>query len=461
MALGLLTTGCAALAADVQRDQLTGPLADYVLQPDPSYGWKQRRELELDGVSLTELTLTSQTWRDIVWRHQLFILRPRHVVDSTRAIFLISGGRWNDELASELADLAAGLPREMPLYQKLAELSGSPVAVLKHVPQQPIFDGKVEDEIISYTFEQYLRTQDATWPLLLPMVKSAVRGMDAVQEFAKLHWDSSIEHFTVTGASKRGWTTWLTSAVDDRVECLAPMVIDVLNMQPQMRHQLETWGTYSEEIADYTDRGLQERTETELGKRLNSIVDPYEYRARITQPKLILLGTNDRYWPVDALNLYWDGLAGEKHVLYVPNRGHDLGDFDRVLSSIAALHLAAAERIILPKFEWTVEPGSDGISLELASDMPAAHMRAWIATSEDKDFRDATWTSKELTTAGLSAQHDEPRPQSGFLAVFGEAVYEHANPPLTYYLSTNLQLVGSDGYVGPRAEPAPAAAAGR
>ena len=46
----------------------------------------------------------------------------------------------------------------------------------------------------------------------------------------------------------------------------------------------------------------------------------------LKQPKLLLLGTNDRYWPLDALNVYWDGLPGDKYVTYVPNNGHGLKD---------------------------------------------------------------------------------------------------------------------------------------
>ena len=54
------------------------------------------------------------------------------------------------------------------------------------------------------------------------------------------------------------------------------------------------------------------------------MVDPYTYRDRLTKPKLLINGTNDRYWTLDALDLYWDELKGPKYVVELPNAGHGL-----------------------------------------------------------------------------------------------------------------------------------------
>lgn len=422
----------------------SSPLAEYVAQPDDSFSWIKRRQGKLGEAEFVELTLTSQTWHDIAWKHQLFVLKPKQVRHESQAILLIGGGNWNDELARPIggeqdAGQAGQLPKEAALLAALAAETGSPVAVLLHVPQQPIFGGMREDEIISYTFEQYLKTGDATWPLLLPMVKSAVRGMDAVQQFAERDWQLEIERFTVTGASKRGWTTWLTAAVDLRVQSIAPMVIDVLNMAPQMKHQLETFGKFSEQIEDYTKRGIQGHMASKPGDDLRKIVDPYSYRGNLIQPKLILLGTNDRYWTLDALNLYWDGLEGEKRVLYVPNQGHKLADPERVVGSIAAFHRQALGELTLPELNWKLADGDGKLHLQLTSTAEPAHALAWVATSPTRDFREAKWTSQKLQRVDGAYRFALPAPETGYAALLGELKF--ASDSLPYYLSTNVKIV--------------------
>lgn len=418
-----------------------GPLLDYIAKPDDSFAWKLRREGEVAGTKYVELTLTSQTWRDVVWKHQLFLLLPKSApADAKHALLFIGGGRWNDSLAEPPTD--AKLPGEARTLALVAENLKTPVAVLLHVPQQPMFDGKVEDAIISLTFENYLRTGQADWPLLLPMVKSAVRGMDATQAFAKEKWKLEIESFTISGASKRGWTTWLTGAVDKRAVALAPMVIDVLNMAPQMKHQKDTFGDLSEQVHDYKERGLDRAIETPRGKQLVQIVDPYAYRERLTQPKVVILGTNDRYWPLDALNLYWEGLQGQKHVLYVPNNGHGLNDLPRMIGAVHALQQQVIRGKPLPKLSWKHTTGQDSLSLTISADRAAASATAWVAYSQTRDFREAKWESRELRLANDAATIHVDLPKEGHVALFGELEFKDLDLP--YFLSSQVKIASAE-----------------
>jgi len=218
--------------------------------------------------------------------------------------------------------------------------------------------------------------------------------MDAVQQLVRRHWGLSIARFTVAGASKRGWTSWLVAAVDPRVASVAPMVIAMLNMPAQVRLQRETFGGLSPAIAEYQAIHFPERMSTPLGRELVSIVDPYSYRARLTMPKLILLGTNDPYWPVDALKLYWSGLPEEKRVLYLPNQGHDLRDIDRLMGSLSALYRYSAHHRELPDVSWTFAHSPGQLALSVRSDRAAVRVLAWSAISASRDFTRSYWTSQ-------------------------------------------------------------------
>lgn len=417
-----------------------GPLAEYVGREDPAYGWKVRRRGTLGTGHYAELTLTSQHWHDVEWKHQLFVYKPAEVRDATRAILFIGGGAWKDELAAPETDGNGALPKEAAMLAAAADKLGTPVAVLLQVPFQPIFDDKLyEDAAIAYTFQRFLETGDSTWPLLFPMVKAAVRAMDCLGEFATKEWKLSPTKFTLTGASKRGWTTWLTSAVDSRVVCLAPMVIDMLNLPEHVRLQMTSWGKMSEQIHDYTDRGIHLMMLTPQGRQLVGMIDPFAYRDRVRQPKFIILGTNDRYWPLESLNLYWKDLSDQKYVVYVPNNGHGLRDFSRVVGTIAAAHRDAAGELTMPKISWEYRDADGGTELIVRSDTAPHGFQAWTAAATTRDFRDALWTPTAVEPVDGVYRFTLPKRDDGLIAVFGEARFDDDVMP--YFLSTNVRIV--------------------
>lgn len=426
--------------APVTASTATGALAHYAHTADAEYGWQLRRSEAWGGGRVVELILTSQRWQKQLWRHQLLIYRPVQIHDSTRAILMIGSGEWRDELLAPAAADEPLVDAALSPYLALADRLGTVVAVLRQVPAQPLFEEQLlEDAAIAHTFQQFLQTADLGWPLLLPMVKSAVRAMDAVGEFAAREWALGLTKFTLSGASKRGWTTWLTSAVDPRVVALAPQVIDLLKIPHHMALQLQSWGTFSEQLRDYTERNLQMQLLGPTGQMLLQTIDPYEYRERLRQPKFLLLGTNDRYWPLEALNLYWDELPGEKFVNYVPNSGHDLNDPRRVLGGIAAVHRHAAGELSLPKVTWDFVESADGLELILRSNRKPAAARAWTAVAPTRDFRDAVWTETPMRRTEGEFHHRLAMPGNGFAALLGELEFD--DPVLPYYLSSTVRVV--------------------
>lgn len=417
-----------------QKSAIPTALQDYVSAADPSYKYDIEGSEDVEGCTIHKLTLTSQTWHDIPWRHALYIYIPNDPQHTDTALLFITGGKTGGTPSED--DVRTGCA--------LAKLAGLPVAFLHQVPNQPLLGDRVEDDLISETFLRYLESHDATWPLLFPMVKSAASAMTAIQAYGKDALNVSIEKFVVTGGSKRGWTTWLSAVADDRVAAIAPIVIDTLNFGAQMKHQLETWGEFSEQIADYTTKGLVEVMVKKPEIPLWAWVDPYTYRSKLTLPKLIINGTNDRYWTVDATSLYWNDLVGEKHIRYVPNAGHSLdGGREGALATIAAFarHIAASQP--MPELRWTYEDGVKQLRLTMSASQAPKSVRLWVAHSGIKDFRDATWKSMAvLREGGDNADGAKyvgvvDKPAAGYVAVFGEGTF--ADGPLEYNLSTLLR----------------------
>jgi PhoPQ-activated pathogenicity-related protein len=337
----------------------------------------------------------------------------------------------------------SGSERNMQMGIRLSKESGVTYAILYNIPNQPLFDGKTEDALVVYTWLQYLDTGDASWPLHFPMAKAILKAMDTIQAFTQSAGLTPIDGFLVHGASKRGWTTWLAGASQDpRIKAIAPMVIDVLNVARQVQHQLESYGKFSEQIEDYTRMGIQEKLNTPAGRRLLELEDPYSYRDRLTLPKLLILGTNDRYWTQDALNLYWGDLRGPKWVIYTPNSGHGLEDRDRVYATLSAFIRMVAGGTRWPTMRWTYADQENGVQLTLNSDPRPKEARLFHAAAPTRDFRDAHWSFEPMkkTRRGFSAHW--PTPNTGFAAVFGEAVYDLDGHPFT--LSTQIRISGGN-----------------
>jgi len=403
-------------------------LQEYVRRPETEFEWQIKNKIERPGARIYDLQFVSQVWQGGKWRHQLQIYVPGEAAPGSTMFLWVTGG--------------SATPETIALGLDLARRIKAPVGFLYHIPNQPLR----EDDLIAETFVRYLKTGDEDWPLLLPMVKSVVKAMDVAQAFAAQEWRALIEKFIVAGASKRGWTTWLTAAIDPRVSAIAPAVIDVLNMRVQMSKQVQSLGGYSVRLTPYSSRGLLPIPNTAEGRRLLSMVDPWAYRDKLTMPKLIVNGTNDFYWATGALNEYWDGIPQNKWVLYIPNAGHNLRRQDRpageqlndLVNGLAAFARHQITGAPMPSLKWKHETIDGKLRLTIDTSPTPLAARLWIAESPGADFRAASWREHELKPSDGRMVGEIKQPEKGRLVFFGEL--EYAIDGLRYKLSTQMRM---------------------
>ena len=403
-------------------------LDDYVTRPDDSYSWRIADTRTADGITTMLVDMVSQRWltADDVdrteWRHWLWLSIPDAAASNTALLF-IAGGSNNREP-----------PREPNARTTaIAEAANTVVAELLMVPNQPLVfhgDGKPrsEDDLIGYAWDQFLETEDARWAVRGAMVKSAVRAMDTVTAAmaTEAGGERVVDRFVVAGGSKRGWTTWLTGAMDDRVVAIAPIVIDVLNVDASMRHHFAAYGFWAPSVADYVAHGIMRRLDHPRLAALYRLVDPFYYRHRLLLPKFVLNAAGDQFFLPDSSQFYWPDLQGEKYLRYVPNADHGLDGTDAV-ESLAAFHGLIAQQRKPPQFTWRRD--DDGTLHVAVHDHPQ-EARLWQATNPDaRDFRVESlgrrYVSTRLAAAadgGYSAR--VPPPPRGWTAWFIELTFD-------------------------------------
>ncbi|NOY40873.1 MAG: PhoPQ-activated pathogenicity [Planctomycetes bacterium] len=435
----------AVLLSSPQSSSAQTALDTYVAAVDPSSGYSLASIIAIPGSGFTgyNIDLTSQTWGDPSevtqswkplldstqneWEHKMMIAQPDAAPGiplSNTAILWIDGGSNPDSF--DLGTLAA--------MGNFAQATNSVIVNLPTVPNQSLqFAGEAlprkEDSAIAKTFKQFLDGGDSEWPLLLPMVKSAVAAMDATQEYMQDEQGVTIDKFFIFGASKRGWTTWLTAAVEarpggpDRVSGIAPGVIDFLNIDESMRHHRRVYetgpvqapllnGGFSLAVEEYVVEGVMDQFAPPPGvaisprvQELLDIVDPYEYRGRLDLPKYMVNSTGDEFFVPDSSQFYFDDLIGPKYLRYMPNTSHSLNDdaIPAVLNFNAALELG----LPLPEFSWDVS--ADGTTMTVdVTDNPANTLegvKMWKAINpNNRDFRlftvGAIWNDTDLVDQG-------------------------------------------------------------
>lgn len=190
---------------------------------------------------------------------------------------------------------------------------------------------------------------------------------------------------------------------------------------------------------------MAQDVDTEEGKDIVAMVDPFSYRDKLTMPKLIFNGTNDEYWPVDVIKLYYYDLPGENYLHYVPNAGHSLGDKRQAIN---ALNSFFAETLLDEEYtqcSWEVE--EDGSEVIVTIDVSAeelAGVQLWSAYSDDRDFRDNKFDTQVLDiipTDKITVRVNYP--DSGYRAFYIDLLYPNPYGEI-YSKSTRVFVIDSD-----------------
>jgi PhoPQ-activated pathogenicity-related protein len=445
-------------------------LSDYVNTPDPTYSYQLMQTTPdpsgLNLFTIYDVSMTSQTWRttaDVnqpVWQHWERIIVPSDVVQKT-ALFLIDGGSYSSTLPSIDGTVLAYAQTAVALHTVFIDLKDVPNEPLSFTGDNPPIS-RSEDDIIAYTYNQFLNNigqpGNDTWPALLPMVKSAVRGMDTVQSFVPtVAAGDQITNFMVTGYSKRGWTTWLTAAVDPRVTAIIPGVFDNLNQGAQMVHHYSVYGFFSQAVQPYNNENIFQRILTPQGNALGEIVDPYHYLSEpkfATMPKLLINSAGDEFFVSDSAQYYFHDIPGTQNYLdYIPNVGHGLDPIDPSNDTLA-FYYAVENNKPLPQFTWAVRPNG---SIDVQTTTSPSQVLLWQATNPvARDFRNSTllnpnsptWTSSTLSDHGGGEYiGSTPMPSSGATAFFVQLTFPSPGPnmpPLVFtteiHVNTQLPL---------------------
>lgn len=384
--------GFGKLQEPYEKDKLS-PLEEYVHRYDPNWSYEREPacEEETEEYTLYCVKMYSQKWLDtsvwysethensIWWHYQTIIVPKVFSTDLQNKAYMQIEAGSNRNIPNIHDD------EDIQMAKLIAVKSGMVTSILQQVPNQPIkFYGdwwqengepkaRKEDQFCSYTWRLFMNdiTDDEMpetakgWGdemiAYLPMTKSAVKGLDTIEDFMA-NLNNPIDGFLVAGGSKRGWTTWFTGVVEPkRVLAIAPVVMDLLNMHVSLKHSFMSMGNWTFAFEDFTREDLMAQLDDPVWQNLQQIIDPFNYRKKLANlPKYAISCSGDPFFLVDDNKYYLSKMEGEMHAYLMGNCehstvGHSLTNQNVFLSAVNWFRAIVNDRE-RPKFEW--EEGS-------------------------------------------------------------------------------------------------------
>lgn len=402
--VSITTTAAAFTSRDVPPVNTTD-LDKYVRIVDPEFGWVDAHfNFSFDGdytahlFNLTSLTYLNASLTDrSVWTHTVIYIVPTKLNAScdTAYVWLTWGSNtdpWNGN-AEDDVDLA--------VVTQAAIGTGCPAVAIYDIPNQQIcfYDNASagpycdsEDGAIAYTFNRYLyHNKAAEWLLLFPMAKAGIRALDAIEEISAQVFNKPITKFVVSGASKRGWTTWLVGATDykNRIVAIVPVVLDALDFNSFIHRQWKSYQAFTFALKPYADFGLTAATELPRFVTWSTEIDPYFYRQRLTMPKLAINAVGDEFQLLDDQAHWAHDMPGEMKTILIKDADHILvTNFDLVIKTLVSYLQSVVFGITRPSYTWSIDALSGQISVTTSVPPLSVSLVQTTIATKMRDFRD-------------------------------------------------------------------------
>jgi len=195
--------------------------------------------------------------------------------------------------------------------------------------------------------------------------------------------DTLVDKFMIAGASKRGWTTWTTAAVDERVVAMMPLVMDELNFVNNIHHHHRAYCGWSFALADYSAMNFTRELDLPNVAAMMEIIDPLVYASRLTMPKLVVDAGGDEFFLPDDNLWWWNNMSEPKHLLLVANAEHSLATgIVSILDAAGAFFRGFLEKAPVPVFQWVIDPNTGAITVTNPSGQaPPTKVVMWYAHS--------------------------------------------------------------------------------
>ena len=356
------TTHATALHAN-EKDILGGAklkaLDEYVNRDDGMFSITNLFvTLPGSGFSAHLYNFTSQKWltpKDSnihVWWHILAVVVPDNVDTSLDSSLLFIAGSKNTPSWLPSVD-----DDKLRWSGVLTVKTRSTAAVLYQIPNAPVqFSNdpwnkpkRTEDSIIAFTWWKFTTAsaheRNPEWLLQFPMTKAGIKAMDVMQQVIPQYiGNSPINKISVTGLSKRGWTTWLVGAVEaarpnSRLLSIMPIVLDLANVQEFLHRQIQYYGAWTYALFDYIECNMTVTSDTPEVRELLEHVDMWYYMDRFNgTPSYVITAGGDQFQMPDNHRFFAHKLTSKQSYFYtVKNADHSLDTArDEVYANMAS-----------------------------------------------------------------------------------------------------------------------------